>query len=163
MEKKYTTDWFGISIVFGLLGGVFVLFAFLGLVKDVLPGGAWTFFGFVLFYLYLLIPPIYFLYLKIIDKKILTLNEFGFKKQTEIKNISRIQKGALYKGAGSIYPALWIIYENPTKQKEDYFGISLGMFKEKTIQELLKDLLEINPNIKLDSYCQKLISKKFKK
>ncbi len=95
------------------------------------------------------------------DKKMKNVN-FGYHHRTFfIRDIKEIYRDPLYAGFGWGFGYQLTIYFTKDDGTADYTHINLNHYKKETITEFLYDILAISPNIKLDSYCQKLIAKKF--
>jgi len=95
-------------------------------------------------------------YIKINNREMELVNTKLFRKKADIKKITHIsQKGTFYVFENMIR-SLFVYYTND-KGKERFMQLSMGLYDEKTLQQLIKDLLEINPNIKLDKTAEKLL------
>ena len=78
------------------------------------------------------------------------------KKRLLIASITNITQEGTYYTLQSIIKSLYVYYTNENG-KERFFHFSLALYYEKTAQQLLKDLLAINPNIKLDKGTERLL------
>lgn len=99
----------------------------------------------------------WFTYVKIIDDKIMKHVQLAiYRKKALIANITHIKQDGTYYAASNIIKSLYVYHTLPNGKKR-FFHLSMALYSGQTLSRLLRDLKTINPNIKLDNSCQKLM------
>lgn len=79
-----------------------------------------------------------------------------FRRKVDIKSITHITQEGTYYALQNTIKSIYIYYTN-SKGRERFLHLSMSLFDTKVLQQLFKDILEINPNIKLDKATEKLL------
>lgn len=147
-EKRYKTQWVPYVVIFSFLMIPFV-FRF-GIESLILI--AWFIFGGLVlaFGTYTLITP---------DQKLKNVNFLYHRRTFSICDITEIRKIPLYFNLGWGFGYRLLIYFTNEIGEKDKTEINLNHYKKEDIADLLRTLLEINPNIKLDKETEKLMKK----
>jgi hypothetical protein len=96
-------------------------------------------------------------YTKVVDStELLQVQAAIYRKKAPIAKITHITQEGTYYVLQSIIKSLYVYYTNKDGD-ERFFHFSMSLYDGKTLQGLLKDLLEINPNIKLDRKTERLL------
>jgi DNA polymerase III delta subunit len=95
-------------------------------------------------------------YEEIDNNKIIHVVWALFRRIVDIRDISRISEEGTYYMMQSMIKSIYLYYTN-RNGKERFLHLSMALYNEKTLQRLMKDLLEINPNIKLDKGAERLL------
>lgn len=153
--KVYKTNWVPYSVMLGLSG--------LLLIGSVLPDiSSPTAFLDGIFWLLFLFGGITFAiacltHVSISHQKIKNV-DFYHRRTFSIHNITKIDRAPLYRGFGWGFGyQLFVYFTRDDDGTLDYTHINLNHYKKETTADLLKTLLEINPNIKLDKATEKLL------
>lgn len=95
-------------------------------------------------------------YLKLYDNKIEYVEWLFYRRKAEVSNITHITIEGGYYVLQSIIKMMFIYYTDK-KGCERFLHISMSLYDTETLQQLLKDLLAINPNIKLDKATERIL------
>lgn len=155
--KKYTTDWRATIITFGILAvcsaSIFYLtrnpeMSVLGVIIGL---AAW----FVFVALGVLFMTV-FSYASISERTLKYVWLFFLRRTINIDSITDISDQPMFKVVKSQFRSLYIFYNDKSGDKK-WIEFRITIFPEKTLGRLIKDLKNINPNIKLNTYSEKLI------
>ncbi|OGF64030.1 hypothetical protein A2Z53_00055 [Candidatus Giovannonibacteria bacterium RIFCSPHIGHO2_02_42_15] len=156
--KKYTTDWKGIIIVFGvgIIGLIFSLY--LGVQEGTFAKKA-----FVGSIAIVTVPVLFAVILMTvysyasISGTTLTFVWLLFSRRTiNINSITDINDQPTFKAARNQFRSLYIFYKDETGEIK-WIELRITIFPEKTLGKLIKDLKAINPRIELNKYAEKLM------
>jgi len=82
----------------------------------------------------------------------------AIKKNTTVNDIFEVQRGKMYKGLSIFGHQAFVLY-NKQDGSVGHFNMSENLYRKEVLLNFIKDITKINPNIKVDSYYQKMIEK----
>jgi hypothetical protein len=157
MEKVYRTNW---VLFTGVLIGVYIL-----LLLRAWPIPSWEAFFDGTIYYFVFIGVMFFLVARFTyviitpDKRMKNVNitMWHIYRNFFIQDITKIERAPLFRGLGWAFGYQLFVYFKPDNAPLDATQINLNVYKKETITDLLRTLLEINPNIKLDEEVEKML------
>lgn len=81
---------------------------------------------------------------------------FFIRRTVDINSITEINDQPTFKMAKGAFRSLYIFYKN-NEGKIKWIELRITIYPEKTLGKLIKDLMQFNPNIKLNTYSEKLM------
>jgi hypothetical protein len=100
----------------------------------------------------------WFTYVRIYDATVKHVQLAVYRRAVPIANITKVSQEGTYYAASSVIKSLYVYYIQQNG-RERFLHLSMALYSEETLGRLLRDLKDINPKIKLDDYCEKLIRK----
>ncbi|MDB5225182.1 MAG: hypothetical protein JWL87_134 [Candidatus Adlerbacteria bacterium] len=154
--KKYTTDWKSILMI-GVSAGVLMAFTLYlnrnpDLGTDVAIKGLLIW---VIFWAFFLLITTCYSYASITNNTLTYVYLFFYRRTVNIDSITEINDQATYKTAKGSFRSLYIFYKDQDGSIK-YIEFRITLFSEKTLGRLVKDLKQLNPNIELSGYAEKL-------
>jgi hypothetical protein len=151
--KKYYTDWKTIVIVFSV-----ATFGLIALGYGNLSFGKWLRGGIVYLLLMggLVLLMTRFSYASISGHILKFVYLLFYRRTIDVRDITEINDQPTYKAAKSSFRSVYIFYETRDKAIR-YIELRVTVFPENTLGKLIKELKRLNPNIKLNKYCEKLV------
>lgn len=95
-------------------------------------------------------------YVTITDTELKIVNFLFYRRTLDISSITEINDQPTFKMAKGSFRSLYIFYKNKEGEIK-WIELRITIYPEKTLGKLIKDLKQINPDIKLNTYSEKLM------
>jgi len=92
------------------------------------------------------------------EKKLKFINLFFYRKTIFLERIVEISKQPIYIAASKTFETLYIFYLDKHDHVK-WIGLRNAVFSKESMIGIIKEIIRLNPSVRLDKACQKMLDK----